>query len=140
MLSGLDIPYSIHERITIGNSIMETGKQYKRISLEFKYRYLYDQRGNVIGEEDIDPVTNKPVYEQTKKFYYNYKRDPDFPAFSVHYKANGFLDYIDYEVDEFKTLSFYENGPEKANIPALMNRLNLTSSQMDYYLKADLDI
>ena len=138
MFASTGIPYSINERVRIGNFILESSKSYFGNTLEFKYRHLYDQYENVIGAEDIDMATNLPQYEKTKKYIYDYSRDINIPICEAIYHADGSLDSIDYEQDDYKTLTFYPNGPIGANIPTLIDLLDLTPAQMDYYLTAQL--
>lgn len=123
----------IVKTITPTNYIVENSANYDANgNLLIKHRSLFDIKERLLCVQTLFP-SGDPVVEFTEKYYYNDGIVEDNPVLRAYYKADGTLDYIDYDPNHEYDSDRYDS----LNINELRDRLAFTQSKMDYYLTAD---
>jgi hypothetical protein len=124
----------------IGTKEYEQNDVYSAGELIERYNYLYDQNKDVICREEINLVTGLPIYEETKKYYFDRSLDPENELFDCRYNEDGVLEHIEYNMYEFQESKwFWEGGvPGESDIETLRGLTGLTQQEMNYYLSAAL--
>jgi hypothetical protein len=143
-LSASGSAYYIIEKTISKNYYTENIKGYKAKSLSSLSRRLYNNMGSIICEENYDIISVLPLYEDTKKHFYDYSLEDYFPITTAYYLPNGDLKYIEYGsfIDPMgqDTYRFTEKGDgvDVEDIASLADMLGLTLEQISYYLTAEL--
>jgi hypothetical protein len=123
----------IAKTITPTNYIVENSANYDADgTLLIKHRSLFESTGELLCIQTLFP-SGDPVVQYTKKYYYNDGIVEGNSVLEAYYKADGTLDYIDYD-------PYHEYDSDRygsSNINELRDRLAFTQSKMDYYLTAD---
>jgi hypothetical protein len=93
---------------------------------------LENEQGNTICFEEIDPVTDQPLYEYTSKYLGEYVDEQSVYYCWFHYKEDGSLNYCefnymhDYDSDEFR----------EDRISFIKDTFMLSDAMFEYYLTA----
>lgn len=103
-------------------------------TLVAQFRFLY-KNGNLVCSQQLENVSGSPIVEFTKKFYYNDALVADGPAFIASYKADGTLNYIEYNSSHEYDSKAYDSS----NIDQLRDYLCWTVAEMDYYMTATFE-
>ena len=140
MLSHL-VPFTIFETEIIANKKVEIEKSFTGTNLKIKQRSLYDENNYLICEENYDISEDLPIYNRTRKYHYDTALDDLFPIMTAYYNADGSLNRIEYDTyrSDQDALRFYSDGTSGVDdMKTLAKVLNITMSEMNYYLSAAL--
>ncbi len=136
---GIDLV--IKEIIMIGSKRYIQQRDYSPSGiLEKRSNLLYDENNDLIAKEEIDIVSNLPIYNETIKYYFNRQLDPKNELFECSYNEDGTLDGILYNAYEFQeSMGFGIDGiPGESDIETLRGLTGLSEEGMTYYLTADV--
>jgi hypothetical protein len=128
--------FDIAEKTASGSNIIEAHNSYRNGILNLKGRYMINPNGFWIAKEEIDITTNLPVYENTKKYYYDssFGIDIDEPILTCDYNSNGTFSVLcfGYAIDE-QDAEYCFSGENPDDIRLLCG---MTVSEMSFYLTA----
>ena len=133
----LNTRFSIIERSVINTQTLELWQDFDEADLIFKYKILYNAGNNCICKEYLDIETDKPIYEETEKYYYTESSSELDYIIKASYNTDATLNYLVY----FKS---GENQPadieyKDANeLAELSSELKIDSSELKYYFDAYL--
>lgn|GEM_PF-2460895 len=142
MFSGGTIPFTIIETEILLNKKIETEKSYIGNELKRKGRNLYDSQGMLLCEETYDILTDMPMYNKTRKFFYDLSWDDFFPIMNAFYDEDRSLNRIRYDsygADQQEIYFYLDGTPGDNDLPTLAALLNITMAEMEYYISATLE-
>ena len=136
------VPFSTIQIDMLSNMKIETEKSYRGNVLQRIERNLYNIDGYVVCEENYDIDTNLPIYEETKKHFYDLNLDDFFPIMTALYNENGSLSHIEYNSfrsDQDEIWFYLDGTPGVDDLPTLAGLLDISMDEMSYYITATLE-
>ena len=137
LYKNLNTRFSIIERSVINTQTLELWQDFDEADLIFKYKILYNAGNNCICKEYLDIETDKPIYEDTEKYYYTESSSELDYIIKASYNTDASLNYLVYykSGENQPTDIEYKDANELAE---LSSELKIESSELKYYFNAYL--
>jgi hypothetical protein len=102
-----------------------------------KTRYLKNKNGETLCFQEINMLTEEPIFEETTKYIgvYDNSEQEDGNTYycRFHYNPDGTLFYCEFNfMSDYDSEEFHQN-----NIVDIRNKFVLSDSMYNYYLTAD---
>lgn len=135
----------ITKRTSLGRFTIETSREYRKTILTSKYRCLFNEFGREICTENIDINTNLPIYEKTKKYFFDGKEYEEYyletydgnPIFEASYHADGSLNFIWFQDPENSPQDDISYSAE--NFDKVLQHFYETVMDLNYFFTATFE-
>ena len=105
---------------------------YRENQFDGRANTLINELGNTICHEELNLITNQPLYEYTSKFLGEYEDEQSVNYCRFHYKENGDLSYCEFNyMHDYDGQQFTED-----RISFIKDRFMLSDTMLEYYITA----